>query len=123
LLRVDGKLVEQVIENLVDNAIKYTAPNSEIRIAAVAKNEQVEVTVADNGPGFETVEPEKLFQKFERGKKESAIEGIGLGLAICRAIVGLHQGRIAAEDVSPHGAAIRFTLPSGKNVALDAYDD
>jgi two-component system sensor histidine kinase KdpD len=122
-LRVDGKLVEQVIENLVDNAFKYTPSNSEIRIAAAAKSDQVEVTVADNGPGFETTEPEKLFQKFERGKKESAIGGIGLGLAICRAIVGLHQGRIWVEEVQPHGAAIRFTLPSGKNVTQDLYDD
>ncbi|MGC3982375.1 MAG: sensor histidine kinase KdpD [Steroidobacteraceae bacterium] len=112
LLRVDGKLLEQVIENLIDNAIKYTHPQAEIQVQALPRNGEVEIVVADNGPGFEGMDPENLFQKFERGKKESAVDGIGLGLAICRAIVELHRGRIWAEERQPHGAALHFVLPT-----------
>jgi len=122
-LRIDGKLIEQVIENLIDNAIKYTPPGSEIRITAAAKGEQIEMAIADTGPGFEGIEPETLFKKFERGKKESTVGGIGLGLAICRAIVGLHQGRIWAEECQPHGAAIHFALPIGKSKAEAMHGD
>lgn len=111
LMQIDGKLVEQVLENLIGNAIKYTQHDADIRVSATLRAGEVEVAVTDNGPGFEGVEPETLFKKFERGKKESAVGGIGLGLAICRAIVGLHRGRIWAQELQPHGAAIHFTLP------------
>ena len=108
---VDGKLIEQVFENIIDNATKYTPRGSDIRISASANDKQIEIIVSDNGPGFEDVAPETLFEKFERGKKETAIGGVGLGLAICRAIVNLHRGRIWAEECQPHGAAIHVVLP------------
>lgn len=112
LVRVDGKLIEQLIENLIDNALKYTADDAKISISATLRTTEIEVTIADDGPGFEGMDTEKLFLKFERGRKESAIVGIGLGLAICRAIVDLHRGRIWAEERQPHGAAIHFVLPN-----------
>jgi two-component system sensor histidine kinase KdpD len=122
LVRIDGKLIEQVIENLLDNAIKYTAIDSRIRIAASQVGDNVEVTVADNGPGLGEEEPELLFQKFQRGRVEGSIGGIGLGLAICRAIVQLHGGRIWATESEPHGMAVHFSLPIGATT-LDVNDD
>ena len=111
LLRVDGRLIEQVLENLLDNAGKYTPAGSEIRISAQALARQVEVSVEDDGPGLAAADPEILFEKFQRGAPEGAVGGIGLGLAICRTIVRLHKGRIWAENRAPHGAAFRFTVP------------
>jgi len=111
LLRVDGRLIEQVLENLLDNAGKYTPPGSEIRISAQMLSRQIEVSVEDNGPGLAVADPEILFEKFQRGTQEGAVGGIGLGLAICRTILALHKGRIWAENRAPHGAAFRFTLP------------
>ena len=120
LLHVDGRLIEQVLENLLDNASKYTPAGSEIRISARALTRQVEVSVEDNGPGLPGSDPEILFEKFQRGAAESADGGIGLGLAICRTIVRLHNGRIWAENRAPHGAAFRFSVPQSTEPALTA---
>ena len=114
LLQVDGRLIEQVLENLLDNASKYTPPGSEIRISAQELSRQVEISVEDDGPGLPGSDPELLFEKFQRGSPESGAAGIGLGLAICRTIVGLHQGRIWAENRAPHGAAFRFSVPKSE---------
>ncbi len=114
LLQVDGRLIEQVLENLLDNASKYTPPGSEIRISARELSRQVEISVEDDGPGLPGTDPEMLFEKFQRGSPESGAAGIGLGLAICRTIVGLHQGRIWAENRAPHGAAFRFSVPKSE---------
>jgi len=111
LLRVDGRLIEQVLENLLDNASKYTPAGSEIRISAQVLSRQVEVSVEDDGPGLAVADPEILFEKFQRGAPEGAVGGIGLGLAICRTILALHKGRIWAENRAPHGTAFRFTVP------------
>ncbi|HWW20990.1 MAG TPA: sensor histidine kinase KdpD [Steroidobacteraceae bacterium] len=111
LVHVDGRLIEQVIENLLDNAVKYTPEGTEIRIAAQAQTRQVEVSVADDGPGLPATDPDVLFEKFQRGAPEGSVGGIGLGLAICRTILGLHKGRIWAENRVPHGAVFRFTVP------------
>ncbi len=111
LLRIDGRLIEQVLENLLDNASKYTPAGSEIRISAQVLSRQVEVSVEDDGPGLAVADPEILFEKFQRGAPEGAVVGIGLGLAICRTILALHKGRIWAENRAPHGTAFRFTVP------------
>jgi two-component system sensor histidine kinase KdpD len=112
LLIVDGRLIEQVLENLLDNAIKYTPEGTEILISARAQARQMEISVEDDGPGLPATDPEILFEKFQRGAPEGSVGGIGLGLAICRTILGLHKGRIWAENRVPHGAAFRFTLPT-----------
>jgi two-component system sensor histidine kinase KdpD len=120
LLQVDGRLIEQVLENLLDNASKYTPPGSEVRISAHALTRQVEVSVEDNGPGLPGSDPEILFEKFQRGSPEGTAGGIGLGLAICRTIVRLHDGRIWAENRAPHGAAFRFSVPKSDAPLLEA---
>jgi two-component system sensor histidine kinase KdpD len=122
LLRIDGRLIEQVLENLLDNASKYTPPGSEIRISAQLLSRQVEVSIEDNGPGLAVADPEILFEKFQRGAQEGAVGGIGLGLAICRTILALHKGRIWAENRAPHGAAVRFTVPLPAGAPARAED-
>jgi two-component system sensor histidine kinase KdpD len=111
MLLIDGRLIEQVLENLLDNAIKYTPEGTEIRVRAYQQTRQVEVCIEDDGPGLPATDPEILFEKFQRGAPEGSVGGIGLGLAICRTILSLHKGRIWAENRLPHGAAFYFTVP------------
>jgi len=104
--------VEQVLVNLLDNAVKYTPTNSPIRILATATDEAVTVEVADHGPGLPVGEEEKVFEKFYQGEP-TAGRGAGLGLAICRGIVRAHGGRIWAQNLPEGGVAFLFTLPLG----------
>jgi K+-sensing histidine kinase KdpD len=111
LVRADATLVEQVLGNLLENAAKYTPAGTAITLRAQRRETEVLLSVEDNGPGLPAGDAELLFAKFHRGASESAVGGVGLGLAICRAIVRLHHGRIWAERLSPAGTAFRFTLP------------
>lgn len=110
LVRVDATLIEQVLANLLENAAKYTPIGTPIALSAKAQGKEVLVSVADEGPGLPPGDPEQLFAKFHRGTTESSQGGVGLGLAICRAIVHLHGGRIWAERLQK-GTAFHFTLP------------
>ncbi len=111
LLRFDAVLIERVLCNLVENAVKYTPPGSTITVAAVVDGPMLHVTVSDDGPGLPPGQEESIFEKFTRGERESARPGVGLGLAICRALVAAHGGTIAARNAPGGGAAIDFTLP------------
>jgi two-component system sensor histidine kinase KdpD len=113
LVEFDAVLIERVFANLLENAAKYTPVGSHIVISAFVEGAMVEVRVEDDGPGLPRGREEDIFRKFERGEKESATSGVGLGLAICRTIVEAHGGRIRAENVEPHGARMLFTLPRG----------
>ena len=111
LVRFDAVLIERVLCNLLENAEKYTHSQSRIVIAARVSGDALEVTVHDNGPGLPAGREEALFEKFARGQRESATPGVGLGLAICRAIVEAHGGSIRAGKSQDGGAAFTFTLP------------
>lgn len=112
LLRFDAVLLERLFANLLENAAKYSPAGSHIEIAARVVGEEVEVSVSDDGPGLQAGMEGRIFEKFMRGEKESAKPGIGLGLAICRAIVEAHGGKIHATNVPDgHGARFIFTLP------------
>jgi len=111
LARVDATLVEQVFANLLENAAKYTPAGTAITLRAALESGEFLVSVEDEGPGLPPGDPEQLFAKFKRGSSEGSIGGVGLGLAICRAIVHLHGGRIWAERRPEGGTAFRFTLP------------
>jgi two-component system sensor histidine kinase KdpD len=111
LIHCDGALIERILVNLLENAAKYTPAGTRVEIAATTTLEAVEVTVSDDGPGLPAGDTEALFDKFTRGKQESAVPGVGLGLAICRAIVEAHGGRIGASRRPGGGARFTFSLP------------
>ncbi len=120
LLHLDAVLMERLFSNLFENAAKYTAPDTPLMIGAQRLDEDgksfVRVTVDDSGPGLPAGMEARVFEKFTRGEKESAKPGIGLGLAICRAIVEAHGGTIGAlnrvsADGRVEGARFWFTLP------------
>jgi two-component system sensor histidine kinase KdpD len=113
-VHVDGSLVTQVIGNLLENAIKHTPPGTRIRISAGLEEDAVRVCVDDTGPGLPSGDPERLFAKFQRGRDESSEGGAGLGLAICRAVVNAHGGRISAMQRPGGGARFVFTLPTAE---------
>jgi two-component system sensor histidine kinase KdpD len=108
---LDDVLIEQVFINLLENAVKYTPPGSPIEISARAKLGEVELCVADHGPGVPEPERDHVFEKFYRLRREGAESGAGLGLAICRGFVEAHGGRIWIEDREGGGAIFRFTFP------------
>jgi two-component system sensor histidine kinase KdpD len=107
---VDGALMLQVFTNLLENAAKHTPPETRITIRASAAEAFVRVVVDDTGPGLPG-DAERLFEKFQRGRDEGNTGGAGLGLAICRAIINLHGGRIEAARRAGGGARFTFTLP------------
>lgn len=117
LLHLDAALFERVLVNLLENAVKYTPPTAPVRIAAQTRNDAVCITVEDDGPGLPPGREEAVFEKFERGSKEAATPGVGLGLAICRAIVAAHGGSVQGEnrlvDGRVAGARFTITLPRG----------
>ncbi|MFO1433381.1 MAG: two-component system sensor histidine kinase KdpD [Candidatus Competibacteraceae bacterium] len=119
LLEFDAVLIERVLVNLLENAAKYTPVGSEITVEAVLKGKDVEIAVDDNGPGLPPGMEQAIFEKFIRGTQESANAGIGLGLAICKAIVEAHQGRIWAENRPTGGARFAFTLPLGNPPSVE----
>ncbi len=110
-LPVNEGLIQEVLINLVDNAIKFTPPESPITISAYVDLEAAIVSVEDSGPGVAPEEMNKLFEKFYRGKQVMTERGLGLGLAICHKIISIHGGKIWVENGENGGAAFRFTLP------------
>lgn len=109
---MDAKLIMQVIINLVDNAIKYTEPGSEIVISTRKNKQEIFIEVADNGEGIPKEQKEKLFDMFYTldNTVMDGRRGMGLGLALCKSIVNAHQGEISVYDNSPGGTVFRFTL-------------
>jgi two-component system sensor histidine kinase KdpD len=108
---VDAKLIVQVFANLFNNIGKYTPAGTHVAVTAAADGKFVRVMVDDNGPGLPPGDPARLFDKFQRGDGEGTIVGVGLGLAICQAIIKAHGGEIEAHRRTP-GARFEFTLPA-----------
>jgi two-component system sensor histidine kinase KdpD len=113
LVRFDALLIERVLVNLLENASKYTPAGSQVVLSAEVVADKLKVSVSDNGPGLPAGREEALFQKFARGERESATPGVGLGLAICRAIVESHHGTIVGINQSGGGVTFSFMLPLG----------
>jgi two-component system sensor histidine kinase KdpD len=114
LVFFDEILIERVLCNLIENACKYTPAQSTITISAQISGQQLIVRVADNGSGLPVGMEEQIFTKFTRGDKESAQTGVGLGLAICQAIIRAHDGTIKATNLPTGGACFTFTLPASE---------
>jgi two-component system sensor histidine kinase KdpD len=113
LVKFDAVLIERVLVNLLENVSKYTPAGSTVTLSGEVIGGNLSVSVADDGPGLPVGREEAVFQKFTRGERESATPGVGLGLAICRAIVESHQGKIVAAQRPGGGAIFTFTLPLG----------
>jgi two-component system, OmpR family, sensor histidine kinase KdpD len=111
LVCVDGQLTVQLLSNLLENATKHTPAGTSIVMGATVHDGKALLTVEDDGPGFGTRDPDRLFEKFERGHDESHISGVGLGLAICRVVARLHGGEIRAANRPTGGARFEITLP------------
>ncbi|MGD9585237.1 MAG: DUF4118 domain-containing protein [Brachymonas sp.] len=126
LLHLDAAMIERVLVNLLENACKYTPSHTPIRISASVSGDKVRVTVEDDGPGLPTGREEAVFEKFERGHKEDAIPGVGLGLAICRAIVEAHGGSIHGENCVENdrvtGTRFVIELPCGTPPSNDGSE-
>jgi two-component system, OmpR family, sensor histidine kinase KdpD len=124
LLEFDAVLIERVLSNLLDNAAKYTPPGSSIESGAESgERGDIDIWVEDNGPGLPAGKEQDIFKKFVRGQQESATPGVGLGLAICRAIVEAHGGEIHAGKRQGGGARFVFSLPGGNPPAVDISED
>jgi two-component system sensor histidine kinase KdpD len=110
LIPFDGLLIEQVLVNLFDNAIKYTPKGTPLELSASESFYTVTVSLADRGSGIPPGEEERIFEKFVSGRTTGG--GVGLGLAICRTIINAHGGKIWAENREDGGAVFHFTLSS-----------
>ena len=108
-------LMERVLVNLLENAAKYGGPaDAPIEISARVTEQSLVITVRDHGPGLPAALAGReytLFDKFTRGAAESSTPGVGLGLAICKAVIDAHRGHISAGNAPGGGAEFTFSLP------------
>ena len=111
-VHVDANLIVQVFSNLFDNIAKYTPPGTHVYVTAMVDGNRIRVWVEDEGPGLPVGNPERLFDKFQRGNDEGTVVGVGLGLAICQAIIRAHGGEIEAHRRDGGGARFELTLPA-----------
>ena len=113
LVAMDGVLMEQLLLNLLDNALKYSPPGTPVDIKAWAAGKSLTLSISDQGPGIAAGDEERIFEKLARGQTASNRPGAGLGLAICKGIVTAHGGRIQAVNHPQGGAQFLVTLPLG----------
>ncbi|WP_156116620.1 ATP-binding protein [Massilia sp. 9096] len=125
LVRFDAALLERVLCNLLENAAKYTQAGACIEVEAGLEpaGGMLLLRVCDDGPGLPPGREDALFEKFVRGQQESPIAGVGLGLAICRAIVEAHGGRMRAFNRPQGGACFELGLPLGEPPALPGAEE
>jgi two-component system sensor histidine kinase KdpD len=111
-VRLDPDRIKEVLVQLLENAAKYSAPESPIRITAELKGANLELSVADQGAGIDDMEQVLIFDKFYRGKNQRyRVQGTGMGLAIARAIVEAHGGKISVTSQLGCGSVFYFLLP------------
>jgi len=111
-VKIDLERITEVLVHLLENAGKYSPPDSPIHIIAeLGKQGEIVTSVADHGPGIEEMELDMIFEKFYRGRNQRArIQGTGMGLAIARAIIELHGGIIGVRSQIGHGSVFFFSL-------------
>jgi two-component system, OmpR family, sensor histidine kinase KdpD len=108
----DMELIVNVLLQFLENAAKYSAPEAPIRVSAENSGDQIEVSVADRGPGIEEFEQALIFDKFYRGKDNRySVQGTGMGLAIARAVVEAHGGKVGVTSQVGQGSVFWFSLP------------
>jgi two-component system, OmpR family, sensor histidine kinase KdpD len=114
--RMDAAHIKEVLVHLLENAAKYSPAGAPIRITAEAKDgdPMLTINIADRGPGIDDFEQSLVFEKFYRGRNQRVqVHGTGMGLAICKAIVEAHGGRLGVTSQLGHGSVFYFSLPAG----------
>jgi two-component system phosphate regulon sensor histidine kinase PhoR len=107
----DASRVQQVLVNLLHNAIKFTSPEGEVNVSAIRQEQWVQFTVSDTGIGIAPEDLPRIFERFYKVDRSRASSGTGLGLAIARHLVEAHGGRIWAESEPGKGSTFYFTIP------------
>ena len=112
---IDLERMEQVLVNLLDNAIKFSKPKTKIKIQVKPQNDDIQISIKDQGPGIPKENLETIFKKFYTAKAEPTIknQGAGMGLAISKAIVTAHNGSISAQSIQGSSSTFFITLPKG----------
>jgi two-component system sensor histidine kinase KdpD len=116
-VHLDALLMERVVINLLENAMKYTPPGTPLEISGALQDQEILVAVADGGPGLPPGQEERVFEKFYQAAP-GRVRGAGLGLAICRSIIEAHGGRIWAANRLKGGAVFSFTIPLAEGAPL-----
>jgi two-component system sensor histidine kinase KdpD len=111
LVSIDFALMVQVLTNLLDNAVKYSPPDSPIEVQARVDGAELQIQVADRGTGIPPADLERVFDKFYRVQRPGSVSGSGLGLSICKGIVEAHGGRIWAQNREGGGTLVALALP------------
>ena len=111
-VRIDVQRIAEVIRHLVENAAKYSPPDTPIHISAELAGRQVGVSVADHGPGIDDLEQSLIFEKFYRGRGQRGVQGTGMGLPIARAIIEAHGGNIDVRSQLGRGSVFSISLPT-----------
>lgn len=116
LIKADSTLILQLLNNLLDNAIKYAGDSAHIRLRGYESEEYACIEIVDDGPGILKEDMEHIFETFYVGQNKiiDSNRSLGLGLALCKNIVDLHSGKITVEDNIPHGAKFKIELPLEK---------
>jgi PAS domain S-box-containing protein len=117
-IRIDQDMIQRVVINLMENAVKYSPQGGSITLGAALHNNAVRISVADSGPGIPRHMQRQIFDKFSRVKYTDAPKGIGLGLAFCRLAVEAHGGQIWVESETGQGSVFYFTLPLQEQLAV-----
>jgi len=112
LVYADPQRIEQVITNLLDNAIKYTPPEGSIKVSIMHRTTQkIQVSFCDTGPGIPPEKQEKIFEDRFRLERDRTTDGYGIGLSLCQRIIRAHYGQIWVESLDNQGSCFHFTLP------------
>ena len=113
IVPMDGTLIEQVLINLLENAVKHSKEDSTIEISVKQSGSEAVFEVSDNGEGIAEQDLPSLFESYAPGRKRSSdsSRGMGIGLSICMSIIKAHQGKMEALNKQEGGAIIRFVLP------------
>jgi two-component system, OmpR family, phosphate regulon sensor histidine kinase PhoR len=114
IIRADQRRLEEVLNNLLDNAVKYSHQSGRITVEAAAPDEQVLLSVRDEGVGIAPADLPRIFERFYRADRARSRElgGTGLGLSIVKHIAQLHGGRVEADSTLGQGTTIRVILPN-----------
>lgn len=121
-VNIDAVLMERVLWNLLENAIKYAPEDQPIEIGVKQCEARMEISICDRGPGIPVEQVTKIFETFQRGRLESEIPGVGLGLSIAKTIVEAHGGQLDYRPRASGGSCFRILLPLGQTPVFDTLD-